>query len=420
MSFIHTLFSGLDILQVRFCDSVGWHSNILYSSSIQSSVIAVSTTMELNWSEETFSVPHLIENIEFPQLLKLANDLISTPTSTGGDSQLNVNVPRGKALAKEGDILKLHGMRTFKKVIATGAGSTTSCEQVANEYGFLSPPGSTSIYKQFKLPVNYSMPLRILPFRAEKHVYVTAGDLVKERPRPTAVVVNNSISIPEKHCVIKEGDVLAITSVDKRCTSSGVVDFLICKHNDKTIGLPMSCVGNFTVLTDETLFTLNDLVSKHIDIGLPQKVTFHTMTSDNTQPEHCSKTLHRGGEHHIIPEEQYVVENIIKEQYLICTKCEEKLDSLGDNKVYYIPTNCAAVRSMKVRLPLFHDLKSYQQSLNARYCTNLRMREVADGTPIETVGEPSVTVRKLSEVYDLGSPLLPPRKELYPPSETGW
>lgn len=380
--------------------------------------------MELNWSEETFSVPHLIENIEFPQLLKLANDLISVPNSNiikaGSTSEIPQlkHTSRSKSLAREGDILKLHGVRTFKKIIATGAGSSTSCEQVAHEYGYLSPPGSTSIYRQFKLPINFSTPMQILPFRDQRHVYPTAGDLVKERPRPTAVVVNKAISIPEKHCFIQEGDVLAITSVDKRCTNAGVVDFLICKHNDKTIGLPMSCVGNFTVLIDETLFTLNDLVSKHIDIGLPQKVVFHAVTKDSTQPDHATKTLQRGGEHHVIPGEEYVIENIIKEQYLVCTKCDEK-ESLGNNKVYFIPTNSATARQMKVRLPLFHDLKSYKQTLNGRYCPNLSMREIIDGTPIEVVDEPAVTMRKLSEVYDFSGPLLPPRKELYPPSETG-
>ena len=379
--------------------------------------------MELSWSEETFSVPHLIENIEFPQLLKLANDLITVTNSktgvTPGELSNFNNTPRGKALARDGDILKLHGVRTFKKIIATGAGSSTPCEQVAHEYGFLSPPGSTSIYRQFKLPINFNTPMQILPFRDQRHVYPTAGDLVKERPRPAAVVVNKAISIPEKHCFIKEGDVLAITSVDKRCTNAGVVDFLICKHNDKTIGLPMSCVGNFTVLVDETLFTLNDLVSKHIDIGLPQKVVFHEVTKDSTQPEHATKTLQRGGEHHIIPGEEYIIENIIKEQYLICTKCEENLESLGHNKVYFIPTNSATARQMRVKLPLFHDLKSYQKTLNGRYCTNLSMREILDGTPIEVVSEPGVTVRKLAEVYDFSGPLLPPRKELYPPSNSG-
>lgn len=395
--------------------------------------------MDFNWSEERFSVLNLVDNVDFPQLLKLSK---SPETNSGnashhrhGNKFLNsqktelINLTKNEKspysesertqnvdhLLKEGDVLKLHGVRTFKKVIVTGAGALavpqTSSEQVATEYGYLSPPGNTSIYKQFSLPVSFSVPLSILPFRDTKHVYKTAGDLVEERPRPSAVYVNTLISLPEKNTVIKEGDVLAITSVDKRCTSAGVVDFLICKHNDKTVGLPRSCVGNFTAKPDETLFTLSDLVARHMDIGLPQKICFHS--ADN-----CSQvqTLKRKGEHYIVPGAEYIAESIVKQQYLICTKCEENNNSLPHTKVYYIPVNCPAMtQQWKVRLPLFHDMKSYSHALNSKYCPNLSIRDIVDATAIEHVGKQDITVMKLSDVYDITSPQLPPRKDFSSP-----
>ena len=381
--------------------------------------------MDLRWSEETFSIPRLIENVEFPQIIKLTTTenstppplLISTATSTSDDpTAINNNYPPGSTLLKDGDVFKLHGIRTFKRVIVTGAGAPAqdSCEQVATEYGYLSPPGSTSIYKQFSVPASYSMPLQILPFRGSTHIYPTAGDLVKEQPRPSAVTVNKTISIPEKHCIIKEGDILAITSVDKRCTSTGVVDFLICKHNDKTIGLPMSCVGNFTAVQDETLFTLTDLVSKHVDIGFPQKIRFQSLPDTDIRSNYS--TLTRGGDHHIVSGAEYVAENIIKQQYLICTQCIDNNNGLSNTTVFYIPSGCSLMKTMKVRLPLFLDTKTCQQVLNNRYCPNLSMRELLDAGPIELVGQSQVTVRKLSEVYE--SPQLPPRKDGCP-AESG-
>lgn len=378
--------------------------------------------MNLNWSEGNFSLSHVIEKtVQFPQLLRVelasgepltkrgpvlgVSSLLNTqqPVNNNGNLPLHISL-------KDGDVLKLHGILTFKKVIVTGAGSSaqTSAEQVANEYGYLSPPGSTTIHRQFSLPVGLSLPLQILPYRGIKHVYSTAGDLIQEQTRPSAVTVNKTISLPEKNCVIKEGDILAILSVDKRCTSTGVVDFLICKHNDKTIGLPTSCVGNFTAVQDESLFTLDDLANKHIDIGLPQKICFQPRTPNTTGK---SQTLVRGGEHHIVPGNEYVAENIIKQQYLICTKCGNS-NTVSDVKVYFIPTNCPSARHIRVRLPLFYDLNSYKQTLSTSFCPNLSMRNILDATPIEYTGEPEVIVRKLSDVYNMDNPQLPPRTDI--------
>lgn len=374
--------------------------------------------MDLHWSEEAFSVPHLLDNIEFPQLLQVLLPKAEPQTShiKPNHQHVHLNGLTGKSAdspLQDGDILKLHGVKTFKRVIMTGAGPASAqapAEHVTNQYGYLSPPGSTTIYKQFSVPVSYSVPFQINPFRDLDHVYVTAGDLVKEHPRPSAVVVNKTISLHEKHCVIKEGDVMAITSVDKRCTSTGVVDFLICKHNDKTIGLPMSCVGNFTALQDETLFTLDDLVSKHVNIGLPQKISFHPASKPATRSQ-C-ETLARGGEHLIVPDTEYIAENIVKEQYLICTMCDAGADnSLSHTKVYYIPTSCSIARRMRVRLPVFHDINTCKQVLNTRYCPNLSMRVILDATPIGYIGELRIIIKKLSEVYIKDGPVLPPRKE---------
>ncbi|XP_067936200.1 uncharacterized protein [Watersipora subatra] len=365
--------------------------------------------MDLQWSEETFSIPRLIDNVEFPQILQLVK--VTHSSNPKNDINSAKHYSHKKSFLKHGDIIKLHGVRTFKRVILTGAGSLTQTEHVATEYGYLSPPGSTSIYKQFSVPSNYSMPLQVLPFKGMDHIYETAGDLVAEHPRPNAVIVNKTISIPEKHCTISEGDVLAITSVDKRCTNTGVVDFLICKHNDKAIGLPMSCVGNFTALQDETLLTLSDLVSKHVDIGFPQKIRFHELaTLDNIQTSR--QTITRGGQHHLIPEEEYIAENIVKQQYLVCTRCVESMNGLSNVQVFYIPATCSLMRDMKVRLPLFADTQSREQVLNGRYCPNLSMKDILDVLPIELVGQSDVTAWKLSEVF-YESPQLPPRKGVH-------
>lgn len=349
--------------------------------------------MAINWSEETFSIPHLAEQVEFPQLIKIAR------TSNGYHSG------PADGIFTRGDVFKLHGLRIYKKVVVTGAGPPSSdCELVANDYGYLSPPGNTQIYRQYSVPVSFSTPLQILPFRDLKHVYPTAGDLVAEKSRPNSVIVNRQIFLPEKNCVIKKGDILAISSVDKRCTSSGVVDFLICKHNDKTIGLPMSCAGDFTAHCDESIHTLSNLVAMHIDF--PQKVKFlNGVTRKNDE------TLVRDGKHHIVHEEEYILENVVKQQYLICTKCDDNA-SLHQTKLFFIPTNSPAAQQLRVHLPLFHDLKTYRQITSSGYCTNLSMKNIVDCTPIEPIGYPRVVVRNLGDVYDISAPELPPRKEI--------
>lgn len=378
-------------LPIQLCIDCSKDSNHLLPVQCFASAI-----MAINWSEEAFSISYLAEQREFPQLIKIART----------SNRYQHGSPSTTANFSHGDVFKLHGLRIFKKVVITGAAPPSSdSELVANDYGYLSPPGNTSIYRQYSVPVSFSTPLQILPFRDLKHVYRTAGDLVAEKSRPSSVIVNQQIYLPEKNCVIKKGDILAISSVDKRCTSSGVVDFLICKHNDKTIGLPMSCVGDFTAHCEETIYSLSNLLATHIDF--PQKAKFLNRASSQGREE----TLARDGQHHIVRETEYILENVVKQQYLICTKCAENED-LQTTKLYFVPSNSRAAQHLRVHLPLFHDLKTYRQIMSSGYCANLSMKNVIDCTPIEPIGDSHVVIRNLSDVYDITAPELPPRKEI--------
>jgi len=356
----------------------------------------LSRTDDLTWSHDTFSLPHLIEHVEFPQLLKLVDNF-------------KRNCKPDSTLFPQGEIVKLHGVKTLKKAVLIDKGSSphssSSCEQVADEYGPITRQVAPCSVRKLMVPIGYSRTLQILPYRHPEYQYETAGDLVKEKPRPSAVIVGKKICLHEKHCVIQAGDVLAITSVDKRCTNNGVVDFLICKHNDKTIGLPMSCVGKFTVHREETLYNLKDFVSRRIE--LPQKIQFCDSLPPN--PTQC-KTIARGGERMIVPDREYIVESIQTHQYLVCTLCNSQ-SSVSAAKVFFIPVTHPAAKQLKVRLPLFHDIRSYQQTLNERFCTNLSMKNVLDPSPIEFSGYQDILVNKLGEVYDFGGPELPPRSQ---------
>lgn len=376
--------------------------------------------MAINWSEDTFSAAHLSENVEFPQLIRIAAPSLGSGIDKGYVHGAVINggcsSSADNAHISYGDVLKLHGVKKFKRVLATRVTDISAKELVAHEYGYLSAPGDTSICKQFSIPSNFSVPLQIVPYRDRDFVYHTVGDLVKETPRPKSVIVNKRIVLQEKNCTIKEGDIISILSIDKRCTNLGVVDFLICKHNDKTVGLPMSCVGEFTAHTEETLYLLSDIIRKEID--LPQKVIF--IKKDST-PSISTTTLLRGGEHFIIPGQPYILQNVVKRQYLICTKYDQSYTGVtgcvhrglsSSGHVIFIPTDSAFARKLLVHLPLFHDLREYRKIVTSHGCANFSVRNIIDCTPIELAFDSKVVAKELAVACDIQTPTLPPRKDI--------
>lgn len=351
----------------------------------------------VRWSEELHDLDRLAGRSEFPLLVRLADDVANS---------------LGATVLRVGDVLKLHGVKTFKKMLLTAASGDSGGRSTTVGGG---AGGGADL---LAMPLGYSARVRVLPMRSADHVYPTVGDLIKETPRPRAVVAHKRIVLPEKGYAIGAGDVLSVNCVDKRCTSAGVVDYLQCRHQEKTVGLPASCVGNFTALADETQYTVRELADA---FELPLRLKFLPTGGDpgggggRSGPEEERADAPRSPYARScaeLAESEYVASGLQRRQYAVCTDSRSTTVAKTD-WLYFVPVDCprdgSAPAPVRVRLPLFHDLASYNAALG-RFCANLSMKHVVDCAPVEKAATRDAYRCTLADGYDLIAPTLPRRK----------